>query len=93
MINRAVTSTLANLSRTIPIDKSHCFTQRFSPTGFILKCVRFQLLSPNRSRLAFRLKPIRSVQSYDEISPFPLEEYRFYYAVNRTFLGCSVRVK
>ena len=36
MTNRAVTSALANLLGTIPIDNRHCFTQRFSPTGFIL---------------------------------------------------------
>ena len=36
MTHRAVISALTNLLLTIPIDKRHCFTQRFSPTGFIL---------------------------------------------------------
>ena len=35
----------------------------------------------------------RTIQSYVEFTLFPLEESRFYYAVNDTFLGCSVRVK
>jgi hypothetical protein len=34
------TFALANLPRTIPIDNHHCFTQRFSPTGFILNAFR-----------------------------------------------------
>ncbi len=34
--NRAAKSALTNLLLTIPIDTPHCFTQRFSPTGFIL---------------------------------------------------------
>ena len=37
--NRAVTSALTNLLLTIPIDTRHCFTQRFSPTGFILNAL------------------------------------------------------
>jgi len=51
------------------------------------------LLSPDRSALAFRLKPIRSVQSYIGINFFLLEKSRFYGAANSTFLGGSVRVK
>jgi hypothetical protein len=51
------------------------------------------LLSPDRSALAFRLKPIRSVQSYVGINFFLLEESRFCDAANSTFLGGSVRVK
>ena len=39
MINRAVIFTLPNLILTIPIDNRHCFTQRFSPTGFILNAL------------------------------------------------------
>ena len=35
-INGAAMSALANLLGTIPIDIRHCFTHRFSPTGFIL---------------------------------------------------------
>jgi len=35
----------------------------------------------------------RTIQSYVEFTPFSLEGSRFYYAVNSTFLGCSVRVK
>src|SRR5207247_656858 len=38
---------------TIPIDNRHCFTQRFSPTGFILNASGLSLLSPDRSALAF----------------------------------------
>jgi hypothetical protein len=30
---------LADVLVTIPIDDRHCFTQRFSPTGFILNAV------------------------------------------------------
>jgi hypothetical protein len=37
--NRAVKSALTNLLLTIPIDTRHCFTQRFSPTGFILNAL------------------------------------------------------
>ena len=36
MTNRPAMPASANLPRTIPIDNRHCFTQRFSPTGFIL---------------------------------------------------------
>jgi len=39
MINRAVIFTLPNLILTIPIDNRHCFTQHFSPTGFILNAL------------------------------------------------------
>ena len=59
---------------TIPIDNRRCFSHRFSPTGFILNASDSNLLSPNRSRLAFRLKPIRSVQSQAKNLVFPLDE-------------------
>jgi hypothetical protein len=36
MTNLASPFILPNLILTIPIDKRHCFAQRFSPTGFIL---------------------------------------------------------
>ena len=45
---------------TIPIDKRHCFTHRFSPTGFILNASDSNCC-PQSLSLAFRLKPIRSV--------------------------------
>ena len=48
---------------TIPIGDRHCFSQRFSPMGFILNAPDSTAIT-NRSALAFRLKPIRSVQSY-----------------------------
>jgi len=35
----------------------------------------------------------RTIQSYVEFTLFPLEESRFYYAVNSTFLGFRVRDK
>ena len=79
-------------SFTIPIDNRHCFTQRFSPTGFILNASDLQLLSPNRSALAFRLKPIRSVQSQAENLVFPLDEYLSPSVVNFTFSLTTVRV-
>jgi len=39
MINLASLFTLPNLILTIPIGKRHWFTQRFSPTGFILNAL------------------------------------------------------
>ncbi len=39
--NRAVKSALTNLLLKIPIDTPHCFTQRFSSTGFILNALVF----------------------------------------------------
>jgi hypothetical protein len=48
MINRAFIFTLPNLILTIPIDTRHCFTQRFSPTGFIPNALDSKLLSPKR---------------------------------------------
>jgi hypothetical protein len=47
----------------------------------------------DRSVLAFELKPIRSVQSYVEISLFSLDEFGFPSAVNNTFLSFRVRDK
>ena len=44
-------------------------------------------------RLAFRLKPIRTVQSYVEISLFPLDETFIPSTVNITFLSIRVRDK
>ena len=62
----AITSTAMFARRaarvSIPINNPHCFIQRFSPTGFILNASTSNG-SSNRSALAFRLKPIRSVQS------------------------------
>jgi hypothetical protein len=43
--------------------------------------------------LAFRLKPIRSIQSYVEISLFPLDESGSPSAVNNTFLSYRIRDK
>ena len=54
---------------TIPIDDRHGFTQRFSPTGFILNALDSTDVTQS-FWLAFRLKPIRSVQSYSQISRF-----------------------
>jgi hypothetical protein len=51
------------------------------------------LLSPDRSALAFRLKPIRSVQSQTEFGLFPLDKSGFPSAVNSTFLNFRVRDK
>jgi hypothetical protein len=36
MTNSSAMSALADILLTIPIDNRRCFTQRFSPTGFIL---------------------------------------------------------
>ena len=35
MTNSSAMSALADILLTIPIDNRRCFTQRFSPTGFI----------------------------------------------------------
>jgi hypothetical protein len=53
---------------------------------------RIELISPTTQSYKTRLLR-RTIQSYVEFTLFPLEESRFYYAVNSTFLGCSVRVK
>ena len=67
--NRAVIFILPNLILTIPIDNRHCFTHRFSPTGFILNALDSTAVTQS-FRLAFRLKPIRSIQSYAEFGLF-----------------------
>jgi hypothetical protein len=77
----------------IPIGNAFCLTQRFSPTGFNPNASDLRCHHPIALRLAFELKPIRSVQSYIGINFFLLEKSRFYGAANSTFLGGSVRVK
>jgi len=47
----------------------------------------------DRSALAFRLKPIRSIQSHAEFSLFFLAKSSFPSAVNITFLSFRVRDK
>jgi hypothetical protein len=60
--NRAVTSALANLPRTIPIDKRHCFTQRFSPTGFNLNALDSNWCHPIASaRIQVKTYPFSSI--------------------------------
>src|SRR6266478_6514927 len=49
--------------------------------------------APTRFTLAFRLKPIRTIQSYVEISLFPLDETFIPSTVNITFLSFRVRGK
>jgi hypothetical protein len=78
---------------TIPIDNRPCFSHRFSPKGFNLNASEISLPLPDPSALAFRLKPILTVQSYVELNSLSLEESRFYSAVNSTFLGRAVRDK
>ena len=62
MTDVGATSALANLHRIIPIDNHHCFTQRFSPTGFILNA-----LNPNwchriaSARIQVKTYPISSI--------------------------------
>jgi hypothetical protein len=48
---------------TIPIDNRPCFSHRFSPKGFNLNASEISLPLPDPSALAFRLKPILTVQS------------------------------
>ena len=54
---------------TIPIDNRPCFSHRFSPKGFNLNASEISLPLPDPSALAFRLKPILTVQSWDELHP------------------------
>jgi len=60
--------------------------------GSLMKSSSRSLFSPSTIFRQIRLTR-HTIQSYVEFTLFPLEESRFYDAVNSTFLGCSVRVK
>jgi Putative transposase len=60
---------LCRSNRTIPIDNHHCFTQRFSPTGFILNasdrnCSR-SIASP---RIQVKTYPFSSILNHERLS-------------------------
>jgi hypothetical protein len=63
MTTSAAMSAQINVLVTIPIDNRRCFTQRFSPTGFILNAPDSNCSRPI-ARLAFKIKPVQSIQSW-----------------------------
>ncbi len=62
MIYCAAMSALADVLVTIPIDNHHCFTQRFSPTGFILNALDSNCCHPIASaRIQVKTYPFSSI--------------------------------
>jgi hypothetical protein len=60
--NYAGRSALDNLLSTIPIDNRRCFTQRFSPTGFILNASHCNCCYPIASaRIQVKTYPFSSI--------------------------------